>query len=387
MAKKKKEKKKLALLIFFHSQLFFGENFKLCACIGQTYENMMDEEKWKLCSGRFVEEALFSFGLTRRHEHSCHRFILDLADEDVRKQFTVNELTDICNQEAHPLPPISSQLLEYLNSFINLKTIEDLEKQVRKRLYNFDEEFDLDWAQSSIQNAIRLFHANFFPLTDQTEADIIQRVWSFVDTIFDNTNVDVRTGEMGSTASSERKNEQRVPNQRKNHGHKTDLLFKVSNGEIGCSEVAKKDSGDAGTKELKELGLKVPKMMKDQLWQLARNHPEKSRRLAVIGYVMMGLKLRVVVMENPSTYICKINRTPAYYFPSTIETFGSQLGNLLGLVSQVKELACQTLDILNEPLPIRSTSYNPVINTPVQMLPCPPSPKMPSKKSSSNLEQ
>ncbi|KAG2220396.1 hypothetical protein INT45_006567 [Circinella minor] len=100
---------------------------------------------------------------------------------------------------------------------------------------------------------------------------------------------------------------------------------KISNGEIGCSEVGKKDSGDAGTKEVKELGLKVPKMMKNQLWQLIRKK---------VG------KLRVVVMDNPSTYICKIKGTPAYVFPRTIETFESQLGDLLELVSQVKELAC-----------------------------------------------
>lgn len=61
-----------------------------------------------------------------------------------------------------------------------------------------------------------------------------------------------------------------------------------SQNELSCSEVGREDRGDQRTKEVKELGLKVPKMMKDQLYSLQKHLPEESRDLVTIGFVMMG---------------------------------------------------------------------------------------------------
>ncbi|KAI7851151.1 hypothetical protein BDC45DRAFT_445922 [Circinella umbellata] len=274
---------------------------------------------------------------------SCHSFILDLGDEKIRKEFTREELDEICGENPHPLPRAVPQLLDYVNGYINLMTINKLEKRVRKRMFDFDEEFILDWAQYSFQTVISIFHSNFFPITNQTEGDIIRRIWSFIDYAFDNMKVDVRTGEMESAASAERRNEQCTENGRELHGHKTDLLLKVVRGEIGCSEVGKKDHSDAGAKETKELGLKVPKMLKDQLYNLSKVCAEKVKELVVIGFVMMGLKLRIIAMDNPSTYVCRINRTDPYYFPSTVATIPSDFGAMLILISQVRELVDQTI--------------------------------------------
>ncbi|KAG2222345.1 hypothetical protein INT45_009818 [Circinella minor] len=311
---------------------------------------------------------------------SCHSFILDLGDEKIRKEFTQEELDEICRKNPHPLPPATPQLLDYVNGFINLTTIDELEKRVRKRMFDFDKEFILDWAQYSLQTVIRLFHSNFFPITDQTEGDMIRRIWNFIDYAFDNMKVDIRTGEMESAASAERRNEQLTENGRKLHGHKTDLLIKVVKGEIGCTEVGKKDHGVAGSKETKELGLKVPKMLKDQLYNLSKVCPEKVEKLVVVGFVMMGLKLRVVVMDNPSTYVCRINRTDPYYFPSTVVTVGNDFGAMLILISQVRELVDQTIKKLNEPYVLRSMSFANVVSPPTIILPCAPSPKLSPKK-------
>ncbi|KAI9249436.1 hypothetical protein BDA99DRAFT_542137 [Phascolomyces articulosus] len=169
-----------------------------------TYKNMEHEK------GNFLRER-----------YSAHSFILDLGDESICKKFTEEELVEISE-----------------NTHIHYhKSIEDLEKRSSKRLYDFDIEFELDWAQSSFQNAIRLFHANYFPLTNQTEADITRRLWNFIDTVFDNEKEDVKT--------VERQNGKGEPNQRKRHGHRTDILFKVVQGELGCPEVEKEDNGNA----------------------------------------------------------------------------------------------------------------------------------------------
>ncbi|KAG0171345.1 hypothetical protein DFQ29_008888 [Apophysomyces sp. BC1021] len=137
---------------------------------------MKCDQKWSLSTGKIVEDVIFSVGMTRQYEHSAHSFIFDLSDEELRREFTTEEIQKIA-------------------------IIETLEKQVRKRLFDFHIDFELDWAQYSIQTAIRPFRANYFPLTNQTEADIIRCVWSFIDTAFDNVKLDTRTEKMESVAS------------------------------------------------------------------------------------------------------------------------------------------------------------------------------------------
>ncbi|KAG2219966.1 hypothetical protein INT45_002180 [Circinella minor] len=80
-----------------------------------------------------------------------------------------------------PLPPGTPQLLDYVNGLINLMTIDELEKRT----------------------VIQFFHTTFPPITDQTDGDIIRRIWNFIDYTFDNMKVDIRTGEMESPAHTE----------------------------------------------------------------------------------------------------------------------------------------------------------------------------------------
>ncbi|KAI8139963.1 hypothetical protein BJV82DRAFT_650993 [Fennellomyces sp. T-0311] len=309
----------------------------------KVHSNMNDDLKWGMASGRKVEDVLFNFGLKCQHEHAAHSFILDLGDLDLKKEFTSAEVRELKEHNAHPLPPCPNRLLEYLNEYSKLETIRELVAQTRKRTYDFETEFELDWAQYSMQSALRLFQGNFFPLTDQTEADIIRRIWLFVDTAFDNSEISVRTGEMESLASSNRRSGGRSAGDRKIHSHRTDFLFKHSNQEFGCSEVGKKDCGDSGTKEVHELGLKCTKMMKDQLVQLINDAPSSQKEdLVVVGLIMMGLKFRALVLDRPSTYICRSSRTAPLWFPSSERNVGSQLGALLALMAQVKYLKIAT---------------------------------------------
>ena len=66
------------------------------------------------------------------------------------------------------------------------------------------------------------------------------------------------------------------------------MLFISFKGEVGCTEVGRADSGDNGTKEQNELGLKLPKMLKDQMWKLVHLFPENRSDLVTVGLVMMG---------------------------------------------------------------------------------------------------
>ena len=97
----------------------------------------------------------------------------------------------------------------------------------------------------------------------------------------------------------------------------------------------------------------------------------------------IGLKLRVVILDNPSTYVCRIYKTKPYFFPTVVETIASDLGMLLGVTSQVKQLICSTVKIIEAPKPITSSGYETTTSKPEILLPCPMSPK--HKKATANL--
>jgi hypothetical protein len=46
-----------------------------------------------------------------------------------------------------------------------------------------------EWAQSTILNTIKLFMCNYIPLTDQSEGDVIRRIWILLDTVFDHSTI------------------------------------------------------------------------------------------------------------------------------------------------------------------------------------------------------
>lgn len=51
---------------------------------------------------------------------------------------------------------------------------------------------DLHWIQKSIVEALDLYFYKLLPLTDQSEADLLRRVWHFLEKCFDPVGVQVR---------------------------------------------------------------------------------------------------------------------------------------------------------------------------------------------------
>ncbi|KAI9264252.1 hypothetical protein BDA99DRAFT_604670 [Phascolomyces articulosus] len=222
------------------------------------------------------------------------------------------------------------------------------------------EQFE-EMAQHLLQTVIRLFYSTFFPITDQTEGDMIRRIWNFIDYALDNMKVDIRTK---SAASAERRNEQRPENGWELQGHKTNLLLKVAKGEIGCAEVGKKDHVDAGSKETKELGLKAPKMLKDQLYNLSKVYPTED--FVLLSWII-----------PPPMYARSIKPTFTISHRQLL-----QLGMIWSYVGfdLSRELVDQTIKKLNEPSVLGSVSFANVVNPSTAILPCVPSPKLSPKK-------
>ena len=88
-----------------------------------------------------------------------------------------------------------------------------------------------------------------------------------------------------------------------------------------------------------------------------------------------GLKLHAVALDIPSTYVCRIFKTQPCFFPTTIEMFAHDMGMLLDLTSQVKQLICSTVEHLKADKPVVNSTHGTATNEPKLLLPCPISPK------------
>lgn len=101
--------------------------------------------------------------------------------------FTKEDLEEIKTFQLKPLPSLPSNLENYFSKLQSLAIQDDLYKfYTLVKAANFDPEKDeaLAWAQTTVLNTIKLFMCNYFPLSDQSEADILHRTWSLVDSVF-----------------------------------------------------------------------------------------------------------------------------------------------------------------------------------------------------------
>lgn len=53
---------------------------------------------------------------------------------------------------------------------------------------------DLHWAQNTMEASLLLhaFPGKYFPITDQSESDVLKNLWLFIDKAFDDTAINTR---------------------------------------------------------------------------------------------------------------------------------------------------------------------------------------------------
>ncbi|KAF0354455.1 hypothetical protein F8M41_014994 [Gigaspora margarita] len=79
-----------------------------------AYTKMETQSKWRLSTGKYVEDALFNFAMTANYEHLAHSFIIDPDDETYNLIFTEEELNEFRSYNSKEFPEVPDDLLEYL---------------------------------------------------------------------------------------------------------------------------------------------------------------------------------------------------------------------------------------------------------------------------------
>jgi hypothetical protein len=276
------------------------ENYTLSSVEKQSIirylESFREEDKWKLASGRYVEDQMLLLVKESFYEHPVHSLIIDPRDRIWKNFFTEDELKEIRMYNVKPLPDLSEEMKEILKQY-------ELEDKTALEFYEFADnvqahpinEFDKKWTKESIKSACELFFEHEELIIDgYSEADLLHTVWGFMYKLYKQKHIKAKLGENVSKAVSFAKNSGRSvevieQRSRKVIDAKIDTLFKAGVYELGSCKVGKYDVEEIDDEYINDGLLKLPKTLRDMLAVQVRSNSSKINDLVTVGYLMMGI--------------------------------------------------------------------------------------------------
>lgn len=269
--------------------------------------------------------------------------------------------------KAKKLPPLPQSTNDYIASIRSKKPssledvydlitdIKSLDRQCYWILFSLHECFQL----------LRIYHTD----STKTESFCVNRVWRFIETVFDSSSVDCIIGEKSSSFSASDMNNNRTlggegDTKRKMMGRKVDWLFKSCNVELGCGEASKNEDS---TKMLSDGSFKMPKVMKGMLYKLCQSQ-EIKQKISIPSFLVMDKTLFFKIMDCPGGYVCRINTLPSRSFPCKEIDVVCFLLPLLDLVLRTRLMMENNYEIYKEGLDISNEEFT-SIATPTNVLP------------------
>ncbi|CAO3658667.1 unnamed protein product [Rhizopus stolonifer] len=307
----------------------------------ENINQLNDNSKWRLSSGKFVEDAVCQVISKCQYEHPAFSLIVETSDLIWKEVFTKEELREIRNYKAPVLPSIDEDVKNYLASFDQdiFNKPKDFYDHAFESKFEFGTSTTKRWIQKSIIEVAELFeNAERIELNDFSEGDLFNKIWQFVFKCFKDSPIEAKLGERVSTACSLGRNKNRgleglSKRERKVTGVKVDILFKAGRHEVGSCEVGKEDVLPIDDKYLDDGMIKLPKTLRDMLSRLVKANPVKVNSLYTVGFLMMGLELEILIMDVPAgNAITRISRTKKLSFPDHGSSIGVDLTALLETV-------------------------------------------------------
>lgn len=159
--------------------------------IEAAFSKLEEENKWRLSTGKIVEDALYKFGKQCFVDHPACSMILDLQDKTYLKECvsTEAEIEDMkIKNPIQFISPIPKELATYINAF-NLTNFKDLRAELLKVQdweinYSIDKDHDLDWTKHTIHSFVRVYESENLK-TVHKESWYNMRVWFLIYIIFD----------------------------------------------------------------------------------------------------------------------------------------------------------------------------------------------------------
>lgn len=327
------------------------------AAFAKTYDSMVESHKWKLASGRTVEDVISNECRNMDDEtfatSLAQSFVIDVTCPTMESWFTGEEWTEI-KDSVPALPKPDPVFVQSLRRFFPVKTTADLRRVLQTTSYLPDgveyeraKHFDSEWADLVMRMLLVLFEAPGEPLRAAHLEDwYTSYLWSpiFDQCLLSLPGMTIERKESSCRATALRKNRNRTQTgglrNRLKSGRRLDAVIRTvedDTHEYGGMEVARTSSG--GTTSTKHLGdaWKLAKSLRDMLYRLheAVEHDEAVvGELQVVGVFNAGLAMQLIRMSHPRGYVCLLQREKRQSVP----TGAGELWMLLRLLTAVSQM-------------------------------------------------
>jgi hypothetical protein len=116
-------------------------------------------------TGKVVEDALYDFGVTCKHEHLAHQFIVDPFNKQMESILDEAELQEIRSANVKPMPltptPLRITLRRLTKKPNEIRDVIDT-RQPWQINYDIKDHGDYDWVRNSVYNMLREYEAGSF---------------------------------------------------------------------------------------------------------------------------------------------------------------------------------------------------------------------------------
>ncbi|SAM00626.1 hypothetical protein [Absidia glauca] len=321
----------------------------------QIYDKMEEQLKWKLSTGRYVEDIIYKHGLKLEKESCLHSFILDTDDDQVHALFDDEEFEEVISKHCKEDPDLPRNVYELLQEFNqnNSNAIHAILKDSTRKY----EDYNTRSIFYAVDSLTMLFDATPNPLmSSQLEQWYQANIWTpLMDKMYgDVPGVACVLGESLSIASKERKRLERK-RQISKLGSRSDMVLRrIGNGialEYGAAEDGATYDGAFGRKRMYEAELKLPKTLKDMMMMMCNDcdwDGSMMTKIEVVGYCHSGTVAEFLIMDNPSGYVCRLSRSRLYQVPHSYEEFPKLL-HLLAASMRMKLRVKRCIDTMNKP--------------------------------------
>ncbi|KAG0325571.1 hypothetical protein BGZ99_000454 [Dissophora globulifera] len=319
----------------------------------QNYEEFEGLE-WTLPSGTIVDRIVRDYVQTLRKESTLHSFVISqtryftqcFSPED-RSAFqkSVSESDKLADEDLPLSEWKKAKIRQYQVAPKDIWTILQSGWTTTDITPEVDEPkallfcCSLHQAMLDLASVYRNYRYRLPP--NKPEAWYRTKIWGFLWKVIDaNGILEIDLGEVTSSASSLRKNGERVLETKQFQGRKIDGIVTccVTNLEICAMEAGKTDQGTNGTKVLQD-SVKMAKVLKDMFDAICSQcsaQPESIRRdLRVYGILVSGLRMDFVSFRYLEGRFFRMQTEDTIHLPSAWDDDGIATGTIIASVSKI----------------------------------------------------
>ncbi|KAF9143482.1 hypothetical protein BGX30_000371 [Mortierella sp. GBA39] len=296
-------------------------------------------DTWTLKTGTVVDDVIVEYTRSSKTESAAHSFIFDTSNLDLMELFSEEEQDEILAPK-RPAPENDPDLVQYLMTF-NHSTMSKLRTRLRDNDADQVDDnkdhlvTDRRWIYKTVLGMADVFDGSRRRYRQvQTERWLELHLWRLIDEyVFDHPDIQLVRGESTSMASTFRKNGTgRGGSERKRMGRRIDGLYVSCHQdiELGGIELGMDEQDAVGTKYQYD-GLKLQKLLKDQLDYALLHSTASKVDFETLGLQLSGRTMQVLTMDWVGGKFYRFRRDD----PEKLPLDASNISDLLVVMSTI----------------------------------------------------